>query len=144
MTLLDRLERKTNKDKITNCWLWIGSTNAQGYGRILVNGKNKYVHKIAYDLLVKKTTNLILHKNWICSNKNCWNPEHLYDGNHSQNRHDCIEKYGHNLINRSHCINGHEYTEINTKIKKNGHRVCITCFNKRNEKLKIWLKNKRG
>ncbi len=138
MTLLEKLWKHTRIEESTGCRLWIGSRNTQGYGRILIDGKNKYVHRISYNELVKKTDNLILHKDWICPHKNCWNPEHLYEGTYSDNTIDKHKKHGHPMSSRTHCRNGHEYTKENTKIKKNGLRVCLTCYWIRNEKLKVW------
>lgn len=141
LEMYNRLWSHSEIDPKTNCRLWKGSRNPQGYGRIAIreeDGKlhNRYVHIVAFRVFIGEPSGLVLHKDWICPNKNCWNPEHLYSGNHSQNRHDSIAKHGHALRDRTHCLNGHEYTDQNTRKLKNGHRMCRACFNIRNEKLK--------
>lgn len=150
--IIEKLWSKTIIDKETGCRLWKGARNQLGYGRIAIREEdekqlhNRYVHKVAYKTFIGIPKNLVLHKDSICPHKNCWNPEHLYDGTYTENFFDNLVKYGHPLKNKTSCLNGHEYTLENTKIMKNGHRMCLTCFSIRNEKLKIWLcgKRKRG
>ncbi len=77
-------------DKKTGCWLWIGSLFRSGYGCIAINKKNYRVLRIAWQEFIGPIKNQILHKQ-ICPNKNCFNPEHLYDGTQRENVRDSIE-----------------------------------------------------
>ena len=134
MDTIERLQTKSIIDSITNCWLWKGYRNGQGYGIVglKINGKNKIrqVHGVSYRHFIGEPNNLVLHKDDICKNKNCWNPEHLYDGTYSQNRHDSLAKHGHFNSNKTHCPLGHEYNEQNTRMEKNyGRRHCKICCN---------------
>lgn len=99
-TILQRLWKKSTVDSKTNCWLWHGSNNGQGYGEIkLLQTKKFYVHRVSakiylnYDFLDKRQVN---HK-MICPNKNCWNPEHLYIGTQVENMRD-VRDLGHVYI----------------------------------------------
>ena len=143
-----KLWRSSIIEPVTNCWLWKGARNQLGYGRIAILEEdnkfhNRYVHIESFKIFHGFPNPLVLHKDQVCNHKNCWNPEHLYSGNHSQNKLDSIKKHGHPLRDRIHCLNGHEYTKENTKVMKNGHRTCRECFRIRNEKLKIQLQEKR-
>jgi len=81
-TVAERLDSKT--DKSGDCWLWTGSKNAAGRGQMLVDGKSKGVHRIAYEMehgvipegfLVEQT----------CGNSACIHPEHLHTVTRKQN-----------------------------------------------------------
>lgn len=89
--LLPRLRASTEKKVIIpelgECWLFTGSISSSGYGNISYNGKVTDVHKAAYMELVGPVTLLVLHK---CNMRNCWRPEHLYEGTYSDNARDRI------------------------------------------------------
>lgn len=132
--ILIKLHSKTEIQESTGCWLWKGSRNQLGYGRINIDSKNKYVHREGFRVIKGEPKSLVLHDDKLCSNKNCWNPEHLYDGTYTENRFDTISKYGGRLS--KYCKNGHEYTKENTKLDYKKHRQCITCYKTNNERLK--------
>ena len=132
--IIEKLWSKTVIDSETGCRLWKGSRNQLGYGRINIEGKNRYVHRIAFECLKGIPKNLVLHDDKLCKSKNCWAPEHLYDGTYSENRFDTMSKYGGRLS--KYCVNGHEYTDENTRIDAKHHRVCVICYNAKNERLK--------
>ncbi len=60
----------------TGCWLWIGSTNTRGYGRIYVNGKTRPAHRLCYELL-RGSIPPGLHLDHLCRVPCCVNPAHL-------------------------------------------------------------------
>ncbi len=39
-------------DKTPTCWLWIGSRNPQGYGRVYIQRKTRGAHRLMYELLI--------------------------------------------------------------------------------------------
>jgi hypothetical protein len=84
-------------DKSGNCWLWTGSINTYGYGTIAVNGKNKMVHRYAYEILKGEIQEglFVCHK---CDVRNCVNPEHLFLGTANDNNQDMISK-GRQVLN---------------------------------------------
>jgi hypothetical protein len=69
------------------CWIWLGCCAASGYGTIRIDGKQRPVHRISYTEFIGEPKNLVLHKRE-CSNKRCFNPDHLYDGTNDDNVED--------------------------------------------------------
>lgn len=64
--------------------------NFYGYGQFNFNYKSYKAHRVSWFLKNKKDPNgVICHK---CDNKLCINPSHLFDGEHSDNRRDCVVK----------------------------------------------------
>lgn len=119
-------------DPNTGCWLWTRATSPKGYGVIAIDGKTFRVHRIAYELFIGPITKHILHK-LNCPNKNCFNPEHLYEGDNADNQWD-TKILGHKSnqnINKTHCNYGHEFTEENTYITPKGKRQCRKCQQRR-------------
>ena len=88
--ILERLWEKTTINKKTDCWLWRGHLDKDGYGRVEFNGKLKYIHRISYRLFVGKIIKpLVCHR---CDIPNCWNPDHLFNGTYQDNSNDMIKK----------------------------------------------------
>ena len=88
--LAERLWEKT--DKAGSCWIWVGTTNRDGYGNIGIdNKKTALTHRVAWmvthgpipvDLCV-------LHR---CDNPRCVNPDHLFLGTQADNMRDMMLK----------------------------------------------------
>lgn len=60
----------------SDCWVWQGDLNRNGYGTFRVKGRRKMVHRVVYQHLIGPIPpGLILdHK---CRNRACCNPFHL-------------------------------------------------------------------
>lgn len=129
---------------VTGCWLWMGRCNKEGYGVISLpdettaRGRRDYsVHRLAYAEFKGEPQNSVLHIP-LCFFKNCFWPEHLYDGTQKDNVGDMIilgtgrNKYG--GFERTHCIREHPLTPENTRIDKNGHKICKLCGQERMRK----------
>ena len=71
--------------KTDDCWLWTGARNDDGYGQIRIDGKNKYAHRVAYELLVGPIPQGMMLDHRSACPKNCVNPEHLRLADRSQN-----------------------------------------------------------
>lgn len=90
-SLQERLEAHREIDSETGCWLWTGHLD-RGHGRITIERKPYLVGRIAmkvyrgFDL---KSSKLICHIRE-CPNAHCFNPDHLYYGDHSSNLRDAI------------------------------------------------------
>ena len=95
LSIKDRLIKNRKIDLITNCWLWIKAKDKNGYGAITIDKKVYRVHRIAYKEYIGPIKNHILHK-LICLNKNCFNPDHLYDGTQEENNQDTLNS-GHHI-----------------------------------------------
>lgn len=146
LTLKQKLFAHRRIDSITGCWLWTGYLNRGGYGQITHENKVQRIHRLAYEEFVGPIEYLILHKKE-CPNKHCFNPEHLYDGNHSDNMQDAYAtvRQGSNTANSSktHCPKGHEYTNENTFMKGNS-RNCRKCISIRGQERYQKLKQIRA
>jgi uncharacterized protein YerC len=67
------------------CWLWQGSTTANGYGTKLWRGHVTTAHRIAYELANRKRIpggKVVCHS---CDTPQCCNPRHLWIGTQREN-----------------------------------------------------------
>ena len=67
---------KVDRSTSDGCWLWIGATNGNGYGKIRVDGHGRYAHRVAWEMVNSPIPegSLVDHR---CHNKRCVNPKHL-------------------------------------------------------------------
>jgi hypothetical protein len=65
------------------CWVWSGSKNKGGYGFL----GHQLVHRLSFAVFSGnfRKGSLICHH---CDNPGCYNPKHLYEGNHKSNSRD--------------------------------------------------------
>lgn len=107
-----------------DCWKWSGAKTPPGYGKLWVNGRCIYAHRLSY-VIFKGTINNGREIDHLCKNKSCINPDHLEVVAHIVNLERAMVP---TIINRlkTHCIRGHEFTENNTR--RIGHwRICREC-----------------
>lgn len=122
---------KTNEN---GCRLWVGNKIC-GYGQISYKNKMLYTHRLSahiyLGLNLEDRRQLVLHKDDICRNRNCWNPEHLYIGDYSDNTRDRSKTeipnfFGIHNEPKMHCPKGHEFTLENTYLQKET-KICKIC-----------------
>ena len=114
---------------------WVLPNNRTRYPKIWFESKayqlSKIVKLIYQNIEIK---NLALHS---CDNDRCWNPEHIFDGTHTDNINDSLAK-GRSIPvgsradrTKTKCLRGHEYNEQNTSYyrKRDGtlNKVCRIC-----------------
>lgn len=108
-----------------NCWLWDAALDKKGYGRFLVNGKNRTAHTVMYDL-IKGNIPLGLELDHLCETKNCINPDHLEPVTTAEN----LIRRIHPSSRKTHCKNGHPFARDNfytVKATGRSYRFCNTC-----------------
>lgn len=91
LTLEERIEKYSMPVTESGCVLWTGNLSSEGYGRINIDGKIVYIHRIVYALCSGAIPEglFICHK---CDVTCCINPNHLFSGTHSDNMRDKIKK----------------------------------------------------
>ena len=95
LTRQNKLKKRTITDKM-GCWVFQGSTDHGGYGKISQKGKNYKAHVLSW-ILFKNQGNPVPPKMMIChdcpvkpSNRLCGNPEHLKLGTAKDNGQDQV------------------------------------------------------
>ena len=92
---MDRFYAKLVPNPENGCLEWHGWADRNGYGRIKINGKGVYTHRLAYELAVGPIGDFkVLHK---CDNPACCNPDHLFLGTLKENMQDMVKK-GRNYV----------------------------------------------
>ena len=86
----ERFWSKVDKGGEDECWEWEGATFGHGYGHFQFRGKTHPAHRVIWK--VKNGTwpaPQCLHK---CDNPACVNPNHLYEGDVSDNLQDTWDR----------------------------------------------------
>ncbi len=71
---IDRFWAKVEKS--AGCWLWTGSRNKGGYGKLMRQGKTIYAHRYSFEAR-GITIPAGMQVDHICHNKACVRPDHL-------------------------------------------------------------------
>lgn len=113
-----------NVTKGTDCWLWTGHTDRDGYGIFYRRGHVR-AHRFAYESEVGVIP-AGLEPDHLCGVRKCVRPEHLELVSHREN---VLRGRSFAAINsrKTHCPRGHEFTAANTYVYPSGGRQCRTC-----------------
>ena len=123
-TIRERILRAINVDD-NGCWRWQKSLR-HGYAQIWAHGRVDIGHRVSYSEFVGPIPAglTIDHK---CRVTDCVNPEHLEPVTHQENVRRGMAVAGINA-RKTECHRGHAFTPANTQIRKNGSRLCLTCW----------------
>jgi hypothetical protein len=129
------LKKLKSRSKIVGeCLIYTGTIGLQGYGKLFIDGKLYKTHRLScwiYHDLDLDSNLRALHK-VECKAKSCWNPEHLYVGNDSDNLYDRYKAgWKHPNTHKTKCPKGHPYAGKNLIVEKRGSRRCRECKNSR-------------
>ena len=123
-TLRDRLFSRLIIDP-SGCLLWTGWRNAGGYGSIWVNGRNRYVHRVMYEMFVEPIPEG-LQLDHLCRVRHCASPAHLEPVTIRANLMRGQTPAAANAV-KTRCPVGHEFDLLNTYWNPQGSRECRAC-----------------
>jgi hypothetical protein len=111
------------------CWPWTGTRSPKGYGFIWLDGTNRRVHRVVYELAIGPIPDdmWVLHH---CDNPPCCNPAHLWLGTNADNMRDMLAKgRGAQMRPFPICRSGrHEMSGTNViRSVYDGRRRCRAC-----------------
>lgn len=125
------------------CWVWGGSLDRYGYGRVWHNGVKGKAHRAFYETHVGPIPDglgldHLCHTNSDCAagpdcqHRRCVNPAHLEPVIHRENVRRGMGLPGQNA-RKTHCKWGHEFTPLdNMKGSRSARRRCRVCHRRLN------------
>lgn len=118
--LVIRFWAKVKQGQPDECWPFMASRNAAGYGTIGIDGKSALANRVAWQLTngAIPAGQYVLHK---CDNPPCCNPSHLFLGTHADNALDKKIK-GRARSNRGEEKNTAKLTEKQVKAIRQEYR----------------------
>ena len=125
MTRVNTLDSILARVDVSDCWVWTGSCNHKGYGRVGFGGRQWAVHRLIWEQLVGPIPEG-LELDHLCRNPPCVNPDHLEPVTHRENllRSSGITARAAKV---TACPQGHLYTPENSRLRARGRRECRTC-----------------
>lgn len=137
MPMPDRFWVRVDKESDPGgCWLWVGTIGSDGYGYLIISGKERKAHRVSYELSVGEIPNgleLDHVKKRGCLHRHCVNPDHLEAVSPLENwrRGDSLPAIN---SRKTHCPDGHPYDSANTWVSSSGWRHCRQCHRIREDK----------
>jgi hypothetical protein len=109
----------------SGCWIWMGSTTAEGYGRFSIDRKGMYAHRASHELFVGPVPDGF-QVDHLCRRTRCVNPMHLQA---VPPRVNLLRSMGITAMAaaKTRCSEGHLFDSENTYIDPRGRRQCRIC-----------------
>lgn len=140
MSLEQRLASAIDYQGPSACWLWKGTVDSNGYGRISLDHRNHIIHRLVYEMLVGPIPHG-LTLDHLCRTRACCNPAHLEP---VTNRENTLRGVGITAIcaAKTHCKWGHEFTAANTyrQPSRPEQRGCKQCWARRSAERRARLR----
>lgn len=118
-----------DRGHLSPCRIWTGSLAHSGYGQVRDGKKMAKAHVVVWEHHHgQKPQGMELDH--LCRVPACCNPEHLELVTHHENMMRSNTPSAQNA-RKTHCIHGHVFSPENTKVRSQGWRECIPCYETR-------------
>ena len=79
-------------NKTDTCWEWKASFTENGYGHLRINKNIILAHRVSFEMYHNRRINEGMCICHTCDNRKCVNPLHLFEGTHTDNMIDMLNK----------------------------------------------------
>jgi hypothetical protein len=123
-----RVERLSQPEPMSGCWLWIGFVQADGYGVIFHGRRKQMAHRASYEAFVGPIPDGLTIDH-LCRTRSCVNPAHLEAVTGRENTLRGASPIV-ALGRLTHCKRGHAFSPENVGARP-GRRECQVCKRER-------------
>ena|SRR6266498_3667939 len=133
MTPEERFWAKVSEPTENGCRLWTASKNTAGYGYFAWQGKQRYAHRVAWEMANGPIPSNLEIDHVVCDNTSCVNVSHLALSTGRANT--LRSQHSGAAVNarKSHCLRGHPLSGDNLHMDPSGRRICRACKKAENQ-----------